>query len=214
MIKSYDEIYLEETCDNIATMLDGAVLSGIQPEEFWRLFISSNVARNIENGHPRYLVGMSGIELLNELLNEQIFLNDKKIFLNPEFNTFRSEYYWAGWVLAQYQNYKNISFYELNKLFPIEKVLSLYDILHEADITKFFSIVDEHIENSQKNTKLKQYRKLLGLSQKELSEKAKVSIRNIQMYEQRQNDINKAQIDTVYRLSKVLHCKIEDLMEI
>ena len=90
----------------------------------------------------------------------------------------------------------------------------LYDILHEADITKFFNIVDEHIENSQKNTKLKQYRKLLGLSQRELSEKAKVSIRNIQMYEQRQNDINKAQIDIVYRLSKVLHCKIEDLMEI
>ena len=53
----------------------------------------------------------------------------------------------------------------------------------------------------------------MRLSQKQLAEKAEVSIRNIQMYEQRQNDINKAQADILFRLSKTLGCNIEDLFE-
>lgn len=34
------------------------------------------------------------------------------------------------------------------------------------------------------------------------------------MYEQRHNDINKAQAETLHRLSIVLGCNIEDLLEI
>ena len=33
------------------------------------------------------------------------------------------------------------------------------------------------------------------------------------MYEQKRNDINKAQAETLLKLSKVLGCNIEDLME-
>ena len=40
-----------------------------------------------------------------------------------------------------------------------------------------------------------------------------VSLRSIQMYEQRNKDINKASVDTVYRLAKVLGCAMEDLIE-
>ena len=32
-------------------------------------------------------------------------------------------------------------------------------------------------------------------------------------YEQRNKDINKAQADTLYRLSQALHCRMEDLLE-
>jgi hypothetical protein len=35
----------------------------------------------------------------------------------------------------------------------------------------------------------------------------------IQLYEQRQNDISKAQVSTPISLSKVLYCKIDDLIE-
>ena len=115
--------------------------------------------------------------------------------------------------MAQYQNYKCIPFCILNKKFPIYKVLSLYQTLHEADITKFFSVADEYIDANKKETNLKRIRTAAGLSQKQLAEKAEVSIRNIQMYEQRQNDINKAQADILFRLSKTLGCNIEDLFE-
>ena len=52
-----------------------------------------------------------------------------------------------------------------------------------------------------------------GLSQSELSKRAEVELRSIQMYEQRRNDINKAQAETLFKLARVLGCNIEDLLE-
>lgn len=40
-----------------------------------------------------------------------------------------------------------------------------------------------------------------------------VSLRSIQMYEQRKNDIDKAQGQTLYKLAATLGCTIEDLLE-
>ena len=42
---------------------------------------------------------------------------------------------------------------------------------------------------------------------------AGINVRNIQMYEQRVNDIDKAQARTLYKLSRVLGCDIENLLE-
>ena len=63
------------------------------------------------------------------------------------------------------------------------------------------------------DTNLKRIRSAYGISQKELSVKFGVSIRSIQMYEQRNKDINKANSITLYSLSKVLGCSMEDLLE-
>jgi len=46
-----------------------------------------------------------------------------------------------------------------------------------------------------------------------LAERSGVSIRSIQMYEQRNKNINKASADTMYRLAKALGCTMEDLIE-
>ena len=43
--------------------------------------------------------------------------------------------------------------------------------------------------------------------------KSGVSLRSIQMYEQRNKNINKASVETIYRLAKALGCEIEDLIE-
>lgn len=51
------------------------------------------------------------------------------------------------------------------------------------------------------------------LSQAELAKISGVSLRSIQMYEQRVNDIDKAQAQTVYKLSRVIGCVMEDLLE-
>ena len=60
----------------------------------------------------------------------------------------------------------------------------------------------------------KKNRQAAGLSQSQLANLSEVSIRSIQMYEQRQNNINKAQVDILFRISKVLGCKIENLLEL
>ncbi len=50
-------------------------------------------------------------------------------------------------------------------------------------------------------TNLKRLRIFYGCTQAELSERSGVSLRSIQMYEQRNKDINKAGADTIYRLA-------------
>jgi len=62
-------------------------------------------------------------------------------------------------------------------------------------------------------TKLKRIRESRGISQSELSEMSGVKLRSIQMYEQKVNDIDKAQAQTLYKISRVLGCNIEDILE-
>ena len=52
------------------------------------------------------------------------------------------------------------------------------------------------------------------MSQSELSIYSDVPIRQIQLFEQRQRDINKASVYTVYKLANALSCDIEDLIEL
>ena len=56
-------------------------------------------------------------------------------------------------------------------------------------------------------------RKNRGLTQVELSVATDVSLRMIQLYEQRQNDIAKAEARTVIRLARALGCAVEDVVE-
>ena len=60
---------------------------------------------------------------------------------------------------------------------------------------------------------LKRIRTAKGYSQKQLAELSGVSLRSIQVYEQRREDINKAQSDSLFRLAKALDCTMEDLLE-
>lgn len=209
---SYDVEYVENAAVNVGTMFEYAVAGGYEPAVFWNMFVSSYAAEQIEKGNPKFLAGCSAIDLVGFVLKADVSaVEDKTPDIKPFFD--RPRCYWAGWILTRYQNRKDVSFYYINKAFPIEKVLLLYDTLHEADETRFFETADAYLDGYKAETNLKRIRKAAGLSQKQLAERADVSVRNIQMYEQRKNDINKAQADTLYRLAKILGCNIEDLFE-
>ena len=60
---------------------------------------------------------------------------------------------------------------------------------------------------------LRERRKELGMTQKELAEKSGTSLRMVQLYEQRKQDIRKAEAQTIVNLSRVLGCGVEDLFE-
>ena len=80
-------------------------------------------------------------------------------------------------------------------------------------MTTLYAIIIFMKVNANPETNLKRIRKAYGCSQKKLAEMSGVSLRSIQMYEQRNKDINKAQSDSLYRLAKVLGCTMEDLLE-
>ena len=89
----------------------------------------------------------------------------------------------------------------------------MYYTLHEADITKFAGLMDARMREFFTDTNLKRIRTAYGCTQAELAKRSQVSLRSIQMYEQRNKDINKASAETVLRLSRVLGCTMEDLLE-
>lgn len=98
-------------------------------------------------------------------------------------------------------------------LFVIYKYNIFLNSLHEADITKFVEIMDSLLKEYFYETNLKRRRVRCKLSQSKLAELSGVSLRLIQMYEQRNKDINKASADKLYRMAKILSCKMEDLIE-
>ena len=203
-IQTYNNLYLHYVAENLGVMFEHAVDIGINPTIFWNTFINSNVAKQIEKGNPKYLT-CSALDYLNE-----IYAGKRNIPEKEDIN--KDMYYWAGWILAQYQHKKGYSFYKINNNLPIEKVLDLYSTLHEADVTKFYDVADTYFKK-QEITNLKKIRQANGLSQSELAKKSDVELRSIQMYEQRRNDINKAQGETLYKLANALGCNIEDLLE-
>lgn len=81
----------------------------------------------------------------------------------------------------------------------------------EERVAKFIAA---RIEQARGETRFAAMRKRLGLSQRELTHRSGVSLRSIQMREQRNKDINRAQACSAAALFRVPHCTMEDLLEI
>ena len=62
-------------------------------------------------------------------------------------------------------------------------------------------------------TRLQEQRKKAGMTQKELAEKAGVSIRSLQVYEAGYRSINGVAAITVCQLARALGCNVEDILE-
>lgn len=214
MMNAYSELYLDDAMHNLGDMVEYAVCDlGYDPDEFWGWFIWSGIAEKIEKGNPKYIAGMSGYELAEEVLKATNVTCKPG---EPVHRAYKGREYWAGWILAYYQWRSCRRFEDMVRAgLPLSTVMGPMYILHEADNEKFVEAAESIIEKkvATHNSKLQQIRKARGFTQQELSEASGVSLRMIQLYEQRQNDISKAQVNVVLRLSRVLGCEIEDLIE-
>ena len=121
--------------------------------------------------------------------------------------------YWAGWALAEYQWASGHRFKDIFERIPLSEIIKMYSVYHEMDITQFIDSMESFYNKAEFETKLKRIRESRGISQSELSEMSGVKLRSIQMYEQKVNDIDKAQAQTLYKISRVLGCNIEDILE-
>ena len=211
MTRAYQEIYLSKAQSVIGDAFDYAVNAcGIVGTDFVKLFIASSVSKRIENGEPAYLAGKSGIEIVREIVAET---KGKELQIEPQEHFGRSKEYWIGWAIAYYQWYSGMKYSDIFKVLSFEDLQKMYYTLHEADITKFVDIVDSKIKEYFSETNLKRIRTAYGFTQAELAERSGVSLRSIQMYEQRNKNINKASADSMYSLAKALGCTMEDLIE-
>ncbi len=211
MTRAYQEIYLNKAQSSLGDAFDYAINTcHIPGADFIKLFSASSVSRRMENGEPAYLAGKSGIEIAVDVVLES---TGKQLNSEPQEHLGRSREYWIGWAVCYYQWFSARSYRDIFNVLSYEDLTNMYYTLHEADITKFVDIADEKMREHFKDTNLKRIRSSYGCTQAELAKRSGVTLRSIQMYEQRNKDINKASADALYRISKVLGCSIESLLE-
>jgi len=81
------------------------------------------------------------------------------------------------------------------------------------DIHQFADTMQERMKPAQPYTKLRMHRENCGMSQSEPPAEANVPLRQIQLFEQRQRNINMTAAETLLKLSKALCSRMEDLLE-
>lgn len=211
MTHAYQEIYLNKAQSALGDAFDYAInICNIPGNDFIKLFVASSISKKMENGDPSCIAGKSGIEAVKEIVLETM---NKEIEYEPQKRFNRSKEYWIGWAIAFYQWHSGRKYSDIFKVITYSDLEKMYYTLHEADITKFADTLDSLMKEYFSDTNLKRLRTAYGCSQAELAKQSGVSLRSVQMYEQRNKDINKASAETVFRLAKVLGCTIEDLIE-
>lgn len=211
MTHAYSESYLNNAKDRLSAFFDYAINDcGLKPDWIAALFVNTGYAEQFERGNPAYVAGMSGIELARAVILKAY---GRKELPKPTFVEDCSPEYWAGWVLAEYQWFCGRRFKDIFARVPFTKIIGMYSVYHEMDITHFIETMEGFYKAAEGEPNLKRIRENRGLSQTELSEISGIKVRNIQMYEQRVNNIDKAQAHILYKLSRVLGCDIEDLLE-
>ena len=211
MIHAYSNEYLDDAMRNLGEALDYAVNScNMAADAFIELFFVSDLAAQFETGVPKVVSGMSGTELVWEVLRQSGL---EIPFPDPQIEYECSAQYWCGWILAYYQWYTGRRFKDIHSYISMEEIEKMYPALHESPEEKFIDAVNKRIKNQNAPTNLQTLRKNAGYSQRVLSEKSGVNLRTLQQYELRAKDITKASGRILSALSKTLGCRMEDLLE-
>lgn len=210
MTCAYSEVFLDDAMDNLGSAVEYAVLSaGLSGQEFLDLFVVSGIADEFGRGNVTYTSGMSGIELAKKVMTR---IGKRPL---PDAEPMCCDYspeYWIGWILAYYQWQSGRSFQQIFGFLKYESIANLYRVLHEADPDKAVATFNE-IKESSPRTNLAKRRTARKFSQSQLAQATGISTRSIQLYEQRQNDINHAQYNHLQALARVLNCSIDDILE-
>ena len=206
---AYDEEYVTLAQRVMGDMLDYAVNTlNYELQNFYRMFLISGIARQFEIGDPAYVAGRNGCEVAKEVIVlSGLDMPEAKDLMYLD----KSPEYWTGWALAYYQWRSGQSFRQIDHAVSIDTVCAMYDPLHEADIEKFVYIMNENLKQ-QDVSRLRRLRTYAKLSQRQLAEAADVPVRQIQLFEQGERDINKTQGMTLLKLSRVLKCRPEELL--
>lgn len=211
-MRAFAEVYLEDAMENLGEAVDYSVnRAGFPADEFNDAFLTSGLAAAWEAGSPKVICGMSGTELAETAFTRSGFVRDWPKALETPLSA--SPEYWAGWVLAYYQWHSSRPFSEIRAVLPLSDIVSMYSPLHEAPEDRFVDRAEAIFLAARPETRLRRRRRQLGMSQSELARASGVNLRNIQQYEQRAKDVNRAAGVTLMALGAVLGSRVEDLLE-
>ena len=208
MTHAYDEMYVEGAMVRMGDMLEYACLDcDYDPDSFWSMFIRSGLARRFEIGDVSVVAGKSGPELAYMVLSKA---DHRRNFPKPKWREDRSDLYWCGWVLAYYQWDRDVTFSRLWDRISIRMLQKMYPALHEADITKAVEEMDALMKPGEKRS-VHSLRLLRGLTQKELADKAHMTVSQLQRIEYGERKTENLSLKTALALAKALGVEVEEL---
>ena len=211
-IRSYNEVYLNEAKRHLGVATDYlANACRVPVDRIGYIYASSPTMVLFGRGDPGVVAGLSGTELGQRLFRE--IRPDEDLPARGNSAAGHSPEYWGGWALAHFQWHWCKTFRWIFARTSMSDVLSKYHVYHEMDVLRFIEDFMRELEAVHVEKNLRRMRRAAGYSQSELSRLSGVNIRNIQLYEQGVQDINRASASTLASLSRTLACTIEDLME-
>lgn len=209
MTRAYDISYLDDAMTSLGAMLDYAVNScGEDLALFYARFLASGVADAFSRANPKYLGGLSGIELATLVASRTGSVLPKEDGLidigSPE--------YWTGWTLAYLSWYLDLDFGTIQaRGLTVQSLRDRYPVLHEADLSKSVQFAIKRLGETSGGDLLKLARKNARLTQRQLSDIAEIPLTVIRSYEQDKRSLKSAETENVRRICRALGCRIEDL---
>ena len=196
----YNEMYLNRIRELSALIFEICLYDlNMEDIDFIDKVINSSIINDLSNADVD-IIGRSSIELIYELLNIKINKN----------NYLYKDEYWIGFNIAYLSWYYNKSFKEVLSEVNLNEFRKLYITYHEMDGRHLKDYLSTRLGVK---SKLKEMRLKRRLSQSQLAYLSNVNVRNIKTYEQNENDINKAQVNILLSLARVLNCSIEDILD-
>lgn len=159
---------------SLGAMLDYAVNTcGEDLDLFYARFLASGVADAFSRANPKYLGGMSGIELATLVASRTGSALPKENGLidigSPE--------YWTGWTLAYLSWYLDLNFGTIQaRGVTVQSLRDRYPVLHEADLSKSVQFAIKRLSETSGGDLLKQARKNARLTQRQLSDIAGIPL--------------------------------------
>jgi DNA-binding XRE family transcriptional regulator len=213
MSYAYHEYYVQDAMSNLGEMTEYAYHGcNSEVDKAFRYFIISGYADRFQAGDPQVVSGMSGTELYLNVLEKCGIKTPKTVTGLIRYDA--DAYYWAGYITAYYQWKMNLSFGTIFSVLTATDLINMYPALHTASEDRAILSIDELYHKKAMVSRLQMYRKLIGLTQSELSDASGVNLRTLQQYEIGGKDIGKASAGSVLALSKALHCRPEDIITV
>lgn len=209
MTRAYDIAYLDDAMTSLGAMLDYAVNTcGEDFALFYARFLASGIAEAFSRANPKYLGGMSGVELACQVASR----TGSELPKEEGLIDIGSPEYWTGWTLAYLSWYLNMDFGTMqSRGLTAQSLRDRYSVLHEADLSKSVRFAVKRLQETSGGDLFKRARKNARLTQRQLSDITEIPLTVIRSYEQGKRSLKNAETESVRSICRALGCRMEDI---
>ena len=208
---AYPETYLDDAMRTLGEAVEWAASAyGMPPSRFLAAFVASGAADAFGAGVPKFVAGLSGPELVREVLDRCGIQEEAR--KKPLHGDGATPEFWAGWILAWYQWRTALPFRAILRFLPADELVALYTALHEAPEERCWEAFEKRRHDRQGMTALAAARKAAGFTQTQLSVQSGIALRSIQQWEGRSRKLANAAANSVAAIARVLGTTSEALL--